>query len=109
MAGCYDLPPGAYVRLTVRDTGPGIAPDIKERIFEPFFTTKAVGKGTGMGLAVAHGIVKSYGGCIHVDSEPGKGAAFHVLLPRIDEEPPEAACAAACRYSTGQRHHSFCR
>jgi PAS domain S-box-containing protein len=91
MAGCYDLPPGAYVQLTVQDTGPGIAPDIKERIFEPFFTTKAVGKGTGMGLAVAHGIVKSYDGCIHVDSEPGTGAAFHVLLPRIDEEPPEAA------------------
>ncbi len=91
MAGCYDLAPGAYVRLTVRDTGHGIAPDIKERIFEPFFTTKAVGKGTGMGLAVAHGIVKSYGGCIHVDSEPGAGAAFQVLLPRIDEEPQEAA------------------
>ncbi len=89
MAGCYDLPPGAYVRLTVLDTGPGIAPDIKEKIFEPFFTTKVVGKGTGMGLAVAHGIAKSYGGCIHVDSEPGKGAAFHVLLPRIDEELPE--------------------
>jgi signal transduction histidine kinase/CheY-like chemotaxis protein len=91
MEGCYDLPPGAYVRLTVQDTGPGINPEIKERIFEPFFTTKAVGRGTGMGLAVAHGIVKSYNGCIHVDSAPGAGAAFHVLLPRIDEEPPEAA------------------
>ncbi|MBN2108813.1 MAG: PAS domain S-box protein [Deltaproteobacteria bacterium] len=89
--GWYDLPPGNYVRLTVRDTGPGIIPEIKDRIFEPFFTTKAVGKGTGMGLAVAHGIVKSCNGCIHVDSAPGAGAAFHVLLPRIDEKPPEAA------------------
>jgi CheY-like chemotaxis protein len=88
MAGCYDLAPGSYVRLTVRDTGPGIAPEIKERIFEPFFTTKAVNKGTGMGLAVAHGIVKSYAGCIYADNEPGAGAAFHVLLPRIDEELP---------------------
>ena len=87
IAGCHDLSPGPYVRLTVRDTGPGIAPEIRERIFEPFFTTKDVGKGTGMGLAVAHGIVKSYGGCIYADSERGTGAAFHILLPRIDFEP----------------------
>ena len=86
IVGCYDLAPGAYVRLTVRDTGPGIAPEIKERIFEPFFTTKAVNKGTGMGLAVAHGIVKSCGGCMYADNEPDTGAAFHVLLPRIDEK-----------------------
>jgi len=85
----YGLAPGAYVRLTVRDTGVGISREIKERIFEPFFTTKAVGKGTGMGLAVAHGIVKSYGGCIYADSDPGKGAAFHVLLPVIHEAPQE--------------------
>ncbi len=84
MAGCYDLAPGSYVRLIVGDTGTGIAPEIKERIFEPFFTTKEVGKGTGMGLAVAHGIVKSYGGCISADNKPDTGAAFSVLLPRID-------------------------
>jgi nitrogen-specific signal transduction histidine kinase/ActR/RegA family two-component response regulator len=76
-----ELPAGTYVHLTVRDTGPGIEAEIKDRIFEPFFTTKAIGKGTGMGLAVAHGIVKSYGGCIYADSRPGMGAAFHVLLP----------------------------
>jgi PAS domain S-box-containing protein len=81
-----DLKPGDYVRLMVRDTGSGIAPGILDRIFDPFFTTKEVGKGTGMGLAVVHGIVKSHGGGIRVESEPGRGTAFYVLLPRIREQ-----------------------
>lgn len=80
-----DLKPGHYVRLTIRDTGPGIAPDIIDRIFDPFFTTKETGKGTGMGLAVVHGIVKSHEGAIKVYSAPGKGTMFHVLLPHTEE------------------------
>jgi PAS domain S-box-containing protein len=78
-----DLMPGSYVRLTVRDTGPGIAPDVITRIFEPFFTTKGPGEGTGMGLSVIHGIVTSHGGAITVASVPGQGATFEVYLPRI--------------------------
>ena len=81
-----DTSPGRYVRITVHDTGPGIEPQHMERIFDPFFTTKAVGKGTGMGLAVAHGIVTDHGGTITVQSLRGKGAAFTVLLPQISKK-----------------------
>ena len=81
-----DIASGPYVRLSIRDTGMGIPRDIIGRIFEPFFTTKAIGAGTGMGLAVVHGIVKSLKGDIKVYSEPGKGTVFHVLLPRGQEE-----------------------
>ena len=72
---------GHYVQLTVRDKGGGIDPHIVDRIFDPFFTTKQQGTGTGLGLAVAHGIVKSHGGTIGVDNRPGEGATFRVLLP----------------------------
>jgi PAS domain S-box-containing protein len=90
-----DVSPGLYVRITVSDTGPGIEPQNMQRIFDPYFTTKAVGKGTGMGLAVAHGIVKDHGGTITVHSLRGKGATFLVLLPQISvkvvetTEPPQ--------------------
>ena len=79
-----DLPPGSYVRLAVSDTGCGISPEIMERIFEPFFTTKKVGDGTGMGLSVVHGIVKSYRGAIIVRSAPGQGSIFNVFIPRVE-------------------------
>lgn len=79
-----NLPPGDYVRITVSDTGPGIPPEIRDKIFEPYFTTKKTGSGTGMGLALTHGIVKSHGGTIHVTSEEGRGSVFTVLLPAED-------------------------
>jgi CheY-like chemotaxis protein len=82
-AANQSLPPGSYVRLTVRDTGDGIPPEVLEHIFEPFFTTKAVGEGTGMGLAIVHGIVASYGGAVSVESTPGGGSTFTVDLPRL--------------------------
>ena len=79
-----DVKPGHFVMLTIGDTGPGIPIEIKEKIFDPYFTTKAVGKGTGMGLAIVHGIVKKYGGFITVDSTEGQGTWFHIYLPAIE-------------------------
>jgi len=81
-----DLPKGNYVRISVSDTGPGIDSKILDRIFDPYFTTKEPGKGSGMGLAVVHGIVKNSGGDIAVDSEPGRGATFIILLPLTAEK-----------------------
>ncbi len=78
-----DLPPGPWLRLTVCDTGGGIAPEIVDRIFDPFFTTKGIGEGTGMGLALVHGIVASHGGRITVESTPGQGTVFTLYFPRV--------------------------
>jgi len=80
-----DLESGKYVRLTIRDTGPGIAPENLDKIFDPYFTTKAVGKGSGMGLAVVHGIVKNHFGTIGVKSDLGKFTQFEILFPLTHE------------------------
>lgn len=79
-----DLSPGPYVRLDVKDDGPGISEDIQHKIFDPFFTTKGVGEGTGLGLSVVHGIVKKHEGTILVHSPEGAGICFSILLPRIE-------------------------
>jgi PAS domain S-box-containing protein len=82
----HDLIPGNYVKVTISDTGQGMDPEIINRIFDPYFTTKEVGKGSGMGLSVVHGIVKSYRGTITVASEVGKGTTFNVYFPVVEEE-----------------------
>lgn len=82
--GSPELPEGAYLRLTVADTGHGMDRKIMDRIFDPFFTTKGPGRGTGLGLSVVHGIVRNHGGGITFTSEPDRGTTFHVFLPRSD-------------------------
>jgi two-component system, NtrC family, sensor kinase len=77
--------PVLMAELAIADTGCGIPPNNLRRIFDPFFTSKEVGKGTGLGLAVSHGIVSAHGGVIEVDSEVGKGSTFRVYLPLAAE------------------------
>jgi signal transduction histidine kinase/CheY-like chemotaxis protein len=83
------LKPGRYLRISVKDTGTGIPPHVLKRMFEPFFTTKKVGEGTGMGLAVVHGVITSLNGEISVDTEVGKGTTFHIVLPTVEADASE--------------------
>jgi CheY-like chemotaxis protein/anti-sigma regulatory factor (Ser/Thr protein kinase) len=82
-----EIKEGEYLKLSVRDYGRGMSPEIVSRIFEPFYTTKEVGKGAGMGLPVIHGIIRSHGGMITVESEPGKGSIFTAYFPVTGRQP----------------------
>jgi two-component system cell cycle sensor histidine kinase/response regulator CckA len=101
------LQPGAYVRLSVRDTGSGIAPEILQRIFDPFFTTKEVGEGTGMGLTVVRRIVANHSGTVVVTSVLGGGTTFEVYLPRVDEAISELSPPPEVSFSGGQESILF--
>jgi PAS domain S-box-containing protein len=81
----FDVEPGKYVRISVRDTGKGMDDTTLQQIFDPFFTTKKMARGTGLGLASAYGIIKNHGGIIDVTSETGKGTSFHVYLPASEQ------------------------
>jgi nitrogen-specific signal transduction histidine kinase/CheY-like chemotaxis protein len=94
-ASCRVSVSGTFVELRVNDSGHGMEPALMERIFDPFFTTKAPGKGTGMGLSMVHGIVHEHRGHIVVESQPGQGCTFRILLPAIAAAPAASAQAAA--------------
>jgi signal transduction histidine kinase len=89
--GVPSLAPGDYARISVRDTGHGMYPDVLDRIFEPFYTTKDTSQGTGLGLSVVHGIVRNHGGTVRVTSTPGQGTTFDVWLPVATEALPAHA------------------
>jgi PAS domain S-box-containing protein len=100
-ASCRKTVSGRFIELAVGDTGPGIAPEVLERMFEPFYSTKEVGKGSGMGLAVVHGIVHEYGGHVLVRTAPGQGALFRVLFPPLSREEVADAAGPSSGESAG--------
>ncbi len=100
------LQPGQFIQLSIKDTGIGIGPDIREKIFDPYFTTKEVGKGTGLGLAMVHGIVQSLGGSITCESRVGEGTTFDIHLPTVATVTiPENEAAALIPF--GKEHILF--
>jgi len=101
-----DMSPGKYLKISVADTGSGIAPDQIKRIFDPYFTTKPIGEGTGMGLSTVHGIVRDHGGSIIVCSDVGEGTTFHVYLPFAGAE-TDVAVGQAEQLPTGRERILF--
>ncbi len=102
-----DPAPGQYLKLSISDTGHGMERSVLERIFDPYFTTKIVEEGTGLGLAVVHGIIKSFGGMINVQSEPGKGTTFNVFLPVIKHEAKTEIDSSLGEIPMGNEHILF--
>ncbi|HOY65441.1 MAG TPA: response regulator [Candidatus Ozemobacteraceae bacterium] len=101
------LAPGDYVKLTIRDTGCGMSPEVLAKIFDPYFTTKAEGEGTGLGLSVSHGIVRSHNGAIDVSSEIGKGSIFDVYLPQMDMPAEKSGANVEEKLPTGTERILF--
>ena len=101
-ASCRQPVEGRFIEVTVSDTGSGIPADVQEHMFEPFYSTKEVGHGSGMGLAMVHGILHDYGGHLLVDSRPGKGTSFRILLEPLDSAIPVATPPRGCRESEGR-------
>lgn len=99
------LSQGNYLHLEVSDSGSGIAEEIRAKIFEPYFTTKKVEEGTGLGLAVVHGIVQNHGGHISVSSEVGQGTTFHVYLPIIESQAIEQGVSESFMSVLGNNAH----
>jgi CheY-like chemotaxis protein len=98
---CLELEGGGYVRISIADTGQGMAPEVADRAIEPFFTTKPFGKGTGLGLAQVYGITRQSGGTLRIDSEEGRGTVVHMLLPLVDQATAEVPNGATARLTGG--------
>lgn len=98
---------GKFIQISISDSGAGIDPSIRDKVFEPYFTTKKVGKGTGMGLSIVHGIVKNCGGVITFDSEIGQGTTFHVYIPVAKKNKGVSKQKSDSKVLTGKEHVLF--